>query len=508
LHTVSKHVYSHSSSNPARCTSTGRQCDGYARSTNDYQSRATAVNPVSVPQYGIPIVCISAGNVHYLEFYHYCAAPTLSTQFDREFWSRTSFQMAQSELCIQHALIALGYLNKIETGSLKDARFSFLAASEQKTLLFHYNKAVECLVKRISQPSYSPEIGLVSCMLFICIEFLRGNFETAMAHFNSGLNIMSALKRTQIPSSAQRIRFSMIEELIKPMFIRMIATGVIYGLATEQVLRTFDNPLEIQERPFVSVIEAQSSLHRIHNTVMIYIRNTGFKLLEQKPFTPEDLQHQKFILDSYYAWFRALEELERGKILSKEDMLAASSLKAAYYCMYIIVACARDTNQSIFDQHLQRFKAVIHHARSVLDSIGDNTHRSPGANFTFEISIIPFLYLTACRCRCPVTRREAISLLERNPPREGLWDAQQHAVVAKRIIEIEESELDPVTGWPVERTRIWSTIVNGNMDGNGRFAVYFAVGLWGEGRGVPPLPPQMVLSGCPNGRMWKEWIVL
>lgn len=41
------------------------------------------------------------------------------------------------------------------------------------------------------------------------------------------------------------------------------------------------------------------------------------------------------------------------------------------------------------------------------------------------------------------------------------------------------------------------------MDGNGRFAVYFSMDMWGEGRGEAPLPP---MDG--SGRMWREWFQL
>ena len=78
-------------------------------------------------------------------------------------------------------------------------------------------------------------------------------------------------------------------------------------------------------------------------------------------------------------------------------------------------------------------------------SDNNNSSRSPSprsskaaAHFTFEISIIPYLFFAATYCRCPITRRECVALLERNPPREGLWDAKQCAVLARRTIEIEE----------------------------------------------------------------------
>lgn len=417
--------------------------------------------------------------------------------------------MAQSEPCVRHALIALGYLNKTETGSLKDARSGLMAAPERKTLLFHYNKAVNSLVQRISEPSYSPEIGLVSCILFVCIEFLRGNYDTAFAHFYSGLKIISAFKRSQISSAIQSPGPSLIEELLIPIFTRLVTTAIIYGVPTELILHACYYPRELQERPFTSVLEAQTSIHKIRNLSMMFVRNIGPKLMNPSLLMEKDLQHQKDILEYHRAWLHALEELERKTTLSKEDAITANSLKASHYCSYIFTACGTSASEMVFDQHLDGFKALINHARITLDSMGRSTSSSsPAANFTFEVSIIPFLYFTACHCRCPVTRREAVSLLKRNPPREGLWDAQQHAAIANRIIEIEENELDPITGWPVERTRIWSTIINGNMDANGRFPAYFAVGIWGEGRGVPPLPEGMVLSGSPEGRMWREWFVL
>ena len=47
------------------------------------------------------------------------------------------------------------------------------------------------------------------------------------------------------------------------------------------------------------------------------------------------------------------------------------------------------------------------------------------------------------------------------------------------------------------------TIIRGDMDGDGRFAVYFAMDIWGEGRGECPLPEEWEA-----GRMWKEWFQL
>ena len=91
--------------------------------------------------------------VHYLEFYYHCAGPSLSDTFDHEFWSRITLQMAHAEPAVRHALIAVAYLNRQQTGSLKHAACSNFADRHQdKHLLLHYNKALRLLVTRMMEP--------------------------------------------------------------------------------------------------------------------------------------------------------------------------------------------------------------------------------------------------------------------------------------------------------------------------------------------------------------------
>jgi hypothetical protein len=494
-------------SNAIRCTSTGRVCDGYTQSTRDNLRKFEIIRPELTIR-AISVHQVLDDNVQHLEFYHRCVGPSISTNFDQEFWSRTPLQLAQSELSIRHALISLSYLNKSETGTLKDARSGLVSTSKQKTMLVHYNKAVKHLAQRISEPSFSPEIGLVCCLLFICLEYLRGDHDTALAHLKSGLKIISAYKESKMLSSSKESSSNMIEDTLIPIFTRMIATAIIYGLPSEQVCFTSCYPIGTQKCTFRTVVEAESSMHNIRNISLLLTRKLGIATVLQEPQSKELLQEQNDCVENHHVWLRSMNKLERETTLSKRDSLTAHLLKAQHHFMYIFTELALPTNQTMFDAYLESFKAVIAHSRIVLDAREATTSPNPAANFTFEAGVIPGLYLTACRCRCPTTRREALSLLERNPPREGLWDAQQHAMVARRVIELEEREMDPLTGWPVERTRIWSTMIRGDMDGNGKFQVYFAIGHWGEGRGIGPLPPGMKLPHDERGRVWLEWFVL
>lgn len=541
-------AYSLFKPDPSRCTSTGRKCDGYAQDKVE-RPDARGLNQASLPRSTIPMFS-TGDNVHYLEFYHHCAGRTLSSKFDDGFWSRIVLQMAQSESTVRHALIALSYLYKSESGSMKHARWSLVAGSQRKTLFFHYNKAIKCLIDRMDEPSYTPEVGLVTCLLFICIEFLRANYHAAFTHLSSGLKIISEWQKgrmgglsssTKSPSlhlSPATLRHfsgpaSMIEDSLVPMFMRTITPALLFGVSIDQIVNIpIPRPQRCLEQPFATIHEAQSSNLELRNASILVFTNIARKLILREPITTADFGTQAQLLEGHHSWFRALQTLERSKCLSKEDRIVASMLKVGYYSTYIQLACTGDFRQTPYDAHLASFQALNHHAKLVLDSMdlppsspsalqadqprplrpatshappapSSNTRPGPAANFTFEVSLIPSLHFSALRCRCPLTRREAISLLALNPPREALWDAEQHVAVAKREIEIEESEIDPATGWPAESSRLWCAVIDGNMDRNGGFWVTFAYAVWAQN-------PEARAGGERRraDAQWEEWFVL
>lgn len=397
-------------------------------------------------------------DLHFLDFYAHCAAHSMSTDaFDTQFWSKACLQMAQSEASIRHALIAIGYLNRSQTGSLKNARSSLVATSGQETFLTHYNKAIKALAERISESSYSADVGLVSCFIFVMIEILRGNYDTAMLHYCNGLRILQTLRAKQRSNNGKTLGSDLIEKSLVPLFHRLLTTGILYGVPTELAMSLVQRPLDTPQPAFKSISEAQFAMHELRNQGLLFIRHMGENCRPITPTPEYKLLDQQALLFALDEWWTALEGLENSKVLSKNDVITAHSLKACYYSTYILGASITDPNQCACDRHLTRFKALVQHCKHVVDHSQRLGVTSPAANFTFEITVIPYLNFTASRCRCPVTRREAVALLERNIPREGLWDAQQQAIVCRRLIEIEEHEVDPITGWPTENARVLST---------------------------------------------------
>ena len=375
--------------------------------------------------------------------------------FDQDFWSRSCLQMAQSEESVRHALIAIGYLNRSQTGSLKSARSGLAATSGQETFLTHYNKAIKSVADRISSPSYTPEVALVSCFIFVGIEILRGNYDTAMLHYNNGLRILQTLRLAQRKTRSPKIGSDLIEKSLVPLFHRLLTTGILYGVPTELAMSLVQGTPSTPLVSFPSILDAQFAMHELRNQGLLFIRHMGENFRPILPPPPVKLMDQAALLHALDDWWAALANLEQATHLSRQETVTAHSLKACYWFMYILTSSITDPNQCAIDRHLPRFKAMVAHCEKVIEFSHQSTTSPAAANFTFEVSVIPYLNFTASRCRCPTTRREAVALMERNIPREGLWDAQQQAVVARRLIEIEEGEVDE-RGWPTEGARVMS----------------------------------------------------
>ncbi len=434
----------------------------------------------------MPVLSEFGDSVRYLEFYHHCAQSGLSSSFDKEFWSRITLQMAHSEPAVRHALIALGFLYENEPGNMKHARSNFAANSECGVLISHYNKSVRCLVDRITEPSCPPELALVTCVLFICIEFLRGNWFTGYTHLANGLKIISEQqqgRRQNRPKSAQSSNShtnsvilsstsTMIEENIVPIFVRGIASALMYGVNAEEVFNIpWPRPTVYRQTSFTSLRQAQEVYYELRNASILHIRQVATKYFKLELPNNDDLQHHNELIECHRSWLQNLEQFEQQTILSKQDIITTTSLRASHHATFIYASCSMDIQQMQYDTHFEMFKEINRLGKFLIDAQAPNKTHS--ARFTFEISVIPALYFVATRCRCPKTRREAVSLLGRNLRREGLWDAEQQAIVSNRCIEMEERELDPVTGWPVASTRLWSSVIDANMDSDGGFWVTF-----------------------------------
>ena len=146
--------------------------------------------------------------------------------------------------------------------------------------------------------------------------------------------------------------------------------------------------------------------------------------------------------------FRAFMQ-SHGRSLDSRGLQAARSLEISHCIGTIFLDIStfqmiRD--ETIWDNFTKRFEQIINLATSIVESSScDKATQKRGAGFSLDMHTVAPLYAVAHRCRHPVIRRKAVSLLYAAPRQEGIWNSVLTARVAERLIGIEESGLGNVT---------------------------------------------------------------
>ena len=94
--------------------------------------------------------------------------------------------------------------------------------------------------------------------------------------------------------------------------------------------------------------------------------------------------------------------------------------------------------ETAFDGFTTSFESVVDLATSVIYESDTRKDSGQITLFSFDTGLVPPLYFTATRCRDPLIRRQALSLLLSTPRQECLWSSEMLFKVAERIILIEE----------------------------------------------------------------------
>ena len=83
----------------------------------------------------------------------------------------------------------------------------------------------------------------------------------------------------------------------------------------------------------------------------------------------------------------------------------------------------------------------------LLPTILPKSWNSESSRFSLSFGVVTLLYLCATRCRDSSVRNYTIRLMSYCQRREGLWDSDLAARIAKRIVNIEEmtAQISPAT---------------------------------------------------------------
>lgn len=420
-----------------RCTSTGRQCDGY-----------TLPNTITFEVFD------DRAEVRSYQFFRERTCSELSGYYDDSFWNSLILQVSVSHKPIRHALTAIGSLHEsmdsVPAGNLYErSKTPYIFALQQ------FTKAIGELTNQGTSP-LPTEIVLLSCVLFICWENAQGNFDGAMEHLQNGLKILHEWK-TQHEKSGKRTPSSeVIDNHLVPLFARL---DMQYNTHVE---KRPGSPRVTSYKPMLAhngdtvLPETFSNLHEARVCLEVLIAKItslmiargemclALKLRVDEPSLATNAKDIADLTDDVENWLVKLNAFVKEH-QSRDDInfiRAYVFLKIYHLSTFILLRATNQPGETSFDAYDEGFKQVIAHCQHYQELTrhpkADGTKKT---TFGFDLGVIPPLYIAASRCRDPSIRRDAIGILRSLRHREGIWDSMISEQIAEHIMAIEEAGL-------------------------------------------------------------------
>ena len=462
-----------------RCRSSGVVCDGYlveAKSkadienptSNGKETQATHICAPIIPQNPRLTIPGNVEEVRSFDFFRCRTAPCLAKALGWSSLERLVLQISHFDIALRHATLALGSLFErlhvnyllTSTNDLANARHDFA--------LLQYNKALNQLRKDIeSDTGRSLETTLLTCLLFILVEFLQGNDVATLIHLRSGLDILRRSYPEGRSATNRPPTFSSDHENFHHVIMRVFAyldMSATRWLGVSSFLTEDWNPIDsfefrsIKAESFSNIEEAEESLWRQRNQLhdfqhSVAIHNT-WKLLDQGQLTAS--AEREKLEARLYKWPSAIGVLleQQGTTLSPEDLRRVTLLRIKHKVTTIMLAASLEVSKKATYRRFDPvFEQIVSFATSLLrpfnvifsNNVGD-IHPMNGAHGSLPFlqigiteGVIQALYFTAISCCNRRISRKALSLLSAEPWREGAWDSIAMARIAERkVCELEK----------------------------------------------------------------------
>ncbi|KAG0649745.1 Aspercryptin biosynthesis cluster-specific transcription regulator atnN ame [Hyphodiscus hymeniophilus] len=288
-----------------------------------------------------------------------------------------------------------------------------------------------------------------------------------------------------------------IEEILIQTFVRLDGQGLFFGMIPGIPPLIWDIH-KIWHLPIPTSFPDFASAHRCWDFLMDralqFFRRTSFNraYAPRNSDPPEqigsELKSHLNQLDAFEAAFRPILDQAIG------DDGAVANPPALLLSLYqritvIMLAGVPNDSEMVYDSYLSDFKYIVRTC-ALLISSPSMAQRPPNPRFTFEVGIVPPLHIVATKCRDPIVRREAISLLFASPRQEGMWDGILTARIGKWMKRCEEDGLGEPPLLDSRQSSISQASSLGER-GSGRFSYPSpppvergSVGGWEDGKSI------------------------
>jgi len=170
-----------------QCSSTGRCCDFASESCYI----GSDLLPSSLPTYG---PSRSSFEANLFDFFRLVCAKEFALLFGNPLWENLVLSTAHAEPSMYHATLAISALSRMHYSTAENFSDLGYNCSVNEYSLLQYNLAIQFLNTRLDGSAQSAWLAVLGSIIFINIDFLRGQFTLTSVHLCGGLSLVQDLK--------------------------------------------------------------------------------------------------------------------------------------------------------------------------------------------------------------------------------------------------------------------------------------------------------------------------
>ncbi|RMZ79776.1 hypothetical protein DV738_g3208, partial [Chaetothyriales sp. CBS 135597] len=416
--------------------------------------------------------------------------PAFSGGSETGFWQSLVLQVGQQESVVRNAIIALASLH--EDYQIRSGRYEageLLQDDSYRSVTLLYSKALRQLNKQLDEPSKAnARLAIICSILFACFEVLRRNNMAAVVHYQQGMREL--MRQMNLPEAddttsagndtgqvcqVRTMPQNELDELLR-VFCRYDIQACTFSKdRTERV--SIEVPTEFP---------AQFTLAQVRNhldTLLICVYQLAKSDLQMfRYWNKTDIpltwqERQEDAVTKFQNWLDAIEVFfkQPGLALSQHDSKSLLGLRLQIRVALIMVRMGIDCKpETTYDQFIGEFEEIVSRSEQLFQSLAVQDARPldvENANeFMMELGLVHPLFFVATKCRDWNLRRRAVAQL-RKAGKEGVWEGPVMALLATKIIKLEEEGVARGTTVP-ERNRFHE--IRKNVDYDGRQILFEA----------------------------------
>lgn len=424
------------------CTSSGRHCDGY----DLYRLPLVGRTPkkASTPLVQVEILNgfrwkMTSDERRCLSYFQNHTIPTLLGLFDSTLWEKLVFQISQAEPAVYHAVVALSAIHYDSEAKGMPLPMDQPRNTWHQFALEQLSRAFNLLTKRrTSQDPRFCNVTLVCCLLFVLSDLLRGHYDNAFSHLQSGIRILQDLQAHR-QLIAPIPREELVEQSLVAAFAHLDIMSTHFGvggplLCIENELS--DSSIDCdRSMPFQSLQDVLRAFEPNFSMVFQFISPCMYR-------SPDDIgaDYEALHLQQLQIWSRFSQFMRRFKQfysckydrLNRADQRGADLVEIWISGLAVsLKTCLVGGDLSVLDCYTPDYQMILIRTEAFLRKYPERP------SISIQCGIIPPLFHTAFACRDYTLRWQALELLWDWPHREGPFDSNWCVSLASQALKLE-----------------------------------------------------------------------